>query len=35
MVLEIPMLKNLIEIVVVTNSITFVNNLELILHQNP
>ena len=34
MVLGILMLENLIEIVGVTNSISFVNNLELILRQN-
>jgi len=34
MVLEIQMLKNLIEIVEVISSTDFVNNLELILHQN-
>jgi len=34
MVLEIQMLANLIEIVGVTSSTDFVNNLESILHQN-
>lgn len=34
MVLEIPILVNLIEIAEVTDSINFVNNLELTLHQN-
>ena len=34
MVLEIPILANLIEIAEVTDSINFVNNLELTLHQN-
>jgi hypothetical protein len=34
MVLEIQMLVNLIEIVEATSSTDFVNNLELILHQN-
>ncbi len=35
MVLEIPMLKNLIETVEVISSTDFVNNLESILRQNP
>ena len=35
MVLEIQILANLIEIVEVTSSTYFVNNLESILHQNP
>jgi len=35
MVLEIPMLENLIETVEVISSTDFVNNLESILRQNP
>jgi hypothetical protein len=34
MVLEIQMLENLIETVEVIRFTSFVNNLELILHQN-
>jgi len=35
MVLEIQMLENLIETVEVISFTDFVNNQELILHQNP